>query len=95
MVAILGHFLHRTTYITVNTVKNMRILNVKDFWNWLSGYLALETGRTLVSLILIIMLVDLYPLNYLLLEQFLYCGLGYMSKALVLHSQGTCGLLLR
>ena len=95
MVTILGHFLHRTTYVTVNTVKDMRILNARDLWNWLSGHLAFEADRALVSLILVIMLVNLHPLNHLLLGQFLYCGLGYMSKTLVPRGQGTCGLLLR
>jgi len=57
--------------------------------------LAFEVGRALVSLILVIMLINLHPLNYLLLEQFLHCGLGYMSKTLVPYDQGTCGLLLR
>ena len=73
----------------------MRILNVRDLWNWLSDHLAFEVGRALVSLILIIMLVDLYPLNHLLFEQFLHCGLGYMSKTLVPHGQRTYELLLR
>jgi len=76
-------------------VKNMRILDVRDLQNWLSGHLAFEAGRVLVSLILVIMLGDLHPLNHLLLEQFLHCGLGYMSKMLVPCGQGTCGLLLR
>jgi len=34
-------------------------------------------------------------LNHLLLEQFLYCSLGYMSKMLVLYGQETYRLLLR
>jgi len=59
------------------------------------GHLAFEAGRALVSLIFVIMLIDLHSLNYLLLEQFLYCGLGYMSKTLVLCGQRICGLLLR
>ena len=73
----------------------MRILNVRDLQNWLSSHHAFKVGRALVSLILIIMLVNLYPLNHLLLEQFLHCGLSYMSKTLVPCDQGTCGLLLR
>jgi len=94
-VTVLGHFLHRTTYVAINTVKNTRILNVGDLWNWLSGHLAFKAGGALVSVILVIMLVDLHLLNYLLLEQFLHCGLGYMSKTLVPYGQGTCGLFLR
>ena len=94
-VTVLGCFLHRTTYITVNIVKNMRILNVRDLQNWLSGHYAFKAGRALVSLILIIMLVNLYPLNNLLLEQFLHCGLSYMSKTLVPCGQGTYRLLLK
>ena len=92
---VLGYFLHRTTYITVNVVKNTRILDVRDLQNWLSDYLAFEAGRALVSLILVIMLVDLHPLNHLLFEQFLHCGLSYMSKTLMPRGQRTCGLLLR
>ena len=64
MVTILDCFLYKTTYVAVNAVKNTRILNVEDLWNWLSGHLAFKAGRALVSLILIIMLVDLYPLNH-------------------------------
>ena len=94
-VTVLGCFLHRTTYVTVNVVKNTRILDVRDLRNWLSGHLAFEAGRALVSLILIIMLIDLHPLNHPLLEQFLHCGLSYMSKTLMLYDQRTCGLLLR
>ena len=84
-VTILGYFLHRTIYVTVNIVKDTRILDVRDLWNWLSGHLAFDAGRALVSLILVIMLVNLHPLNHLLLEQFLYCSQDYMSKMLVLH----------
>ena len=94
-VTVLDRFLHRITYVAVNAVKNTRILDVRDLQNWLSGHLAFEAGRALMSVILVIMLVDLYPLNHLLLEQFLHCGLGYMFKTLVPYSQGTCGLLLR
>ena len=83
MVTVLGHFLHRTTHVAINAVKDTRILNVGDLWNWLSGHLAFEAGRALVSLILVIMLINLHPLNHLLLGQFLHCGLGYMSKMLV------------
>ena len=83
MVAVLSYFLHKTTYIAVNMVKNTRILDVRDLQNWLSDHLAFEAGRALVSFILVIMLVNLHPLNHLLLGQFLHCGLGYMSKMLV------------
>ena len=86
IVTVLGHFLHRTIYVTVNAVKNMRILDVRNLWNWLLGHLVFEAGRALVSLILIIMLVDLYLFNHPLLKQFFHCGLGYMSKMLVLYS---------
>jgi len=79
----------------MKVMKNTRILDVGDLQNWLLGYLAFEAGRALVSLILVIMLIDLHPLNYLLLKQFLHCDLGYMSKILVLCGQRTCGLLLR
>ena len=85
IVTVLGHFLYKTTYVAINAVKNIRILNVGDLRNWLSGHLVFEAGRVLVSLILVIMLVNLHLLNYLLLEQFFHCGLGYMSKTLVSH----------
>ena len=85
-VTVLGRFLHRTIYIAVNMMKNTRILDVGNLQNWLSGHLAFEAGRVLMSLILVIMLVNLHSLNHPLLEQFLHYGLGYMFKMLVLHS---------
>ena len=94
-VTILGHFLYKTTYVTVNTVKNIRILDVRDLWNWLLGHLAFEADRALVSLILVIILINLHLLNHSLLEQFLHYRLGYMSKMLMLYGQRTCGLFLR
>ena len=64
----------------------MRILGVRNLWNWLLDHLVFEAGRALVSLILIIMLVDLYLFNHPLLKQFFHYGLGYISKTLVLYS---------
>ena len=72
-VTVLSHFLHRTTYVAVNIVKDIRILNVGDLQNWLLGHLVFEADRALVSLILVIMLVNLHPLNHLLFGQFLHC----------------------